>query len=457
MDARIKQLRLDLEEGESWHVEFKEYTLEGLGDEKTADKWKTDLGHELTAIASTGGRIYIGIADNGDVKGISGKEQDWHEKLFKRALGHITPKLSWKSHVLVEPKTNLKLIVIDLPEGEPIYYHGGKPYIRDGTDSRQATPEEVKKRMAKKEKQDQVKSDLMSWVGSILLDTLAALNLYEEKIVNPHRDVLKFQIEAIREAIESKLGDVGRKFGTNSEYYKALATISAEILAATKIRMVMDGGISWNEWLAHLKKVHDSSRKLLDTIQGSVSIKIDGLEDLMSDTQNKTIRWLDSIDDSLTKFINEATSYSNSLLRVALLLDLDDQPKIGKKYKAIADEIERLSWGTTNVDYQLIAEKIPELKQRLQLIDLTETEAELLVDASNDNGQINKLVVDAIPNGFIRIGSKTYGSEADVRSLTKYVSALESLVSKKLAQHVSGNLFSLTDAGWGSQTKHQQR
>ncbi|HLG91026.1 MAG TPA: ATP-binding protein [Candidatus Saccharimonadales bacterium] len=450
MDASLKQLRLDLKEGESWHVEFKEYTLAGLNDTKTVDGWKTDLAHELAAMASTGGRIYIGIADNGDLKGISGKEQDWHEKLFKRAFGHITPKISWKSHVIVEPKSKLKLIVIDLPEGEPIYYHGGKPYIRDGTDSRQATPEEVKKRMAKKEEVTTRKSDLISWIGSILLDIFTALNLYEDKFVNPQRDVLKMQLESIREAIESKLGQIAREFGKDSEYYKSLETISTEILAASSVTMLIDGGKSWNEWLSHLKKVNETSRKLLDIIQKNIPIQIEGLENLMSDAQSKTIRWLGTIDDTLTKFINEASGYSHSLLRVALLLDLDSQPTVGKKYMTIANEIEKLSWGTSNVDYQLIAEKIPELRQRLQLIDLTETEAELLVDSAKNNGQINKLVVDAIPipGGFIQIGSKTYGSETDVRSLSKYVSALESLLDKKLARHVSGNLFSLTDTGW---------
>lgn len=273
-------------------MEFKEYTLAGLNDTKTADSWKTDLAHELAAMASTGGRIYIGIADNGDLKGISGKEQDWREKLFKRALGHITPKINWKSHVIVEPKNKLKLIVIDLPEGEPIYYHGGKPYIRDGTDSRQATPEEVKRRLAKKEEAANRKSDLMSWVSGTLLDIFTALNLYEDKIVNPQRDVLKVQLGSIREAIESKLGDVAREFGADSEYHKSLEAISTEILAALNVTMLIDGGKSWNEWLSYLKKVDETSHKLLDAIQKNIPIEIEGLENLTSDVQGKTVRWL---------------------------------------------------------------------------------------------------------------------------------------------------------------------
>src|SRR2546430_14663388 len=91
------QLQRDLAEGESWHIEFKEYDHKRL-DEKIADSWKDDLSHELAAFASIGGKVYIGISDDGIVKGISGTDQTWQEKKFGRAFGGNKPKIKWKTY-----------------------------------------------------------------------------------------------------------------------------------------------------------------------------------------------------------------------------------------------------------------------------------------------------------------------------------------------------------------------
>jgi predicted HTH transcriptional regulator len=139
-DELTDQLQLDLAEGESWHVEFKEYDHWRL-DEKIADSWKDDLSHELAAFASIGGKVYIGISDDGIVKGISGSHQTWQERLFERAVGRIKPKVNWKSYYFVDPATGLSLTRLDVLEGEPIYYVQGKPYLREGTKSQQAIPE----------------------------------------------------------------------------------------------------------------------------------------------------------------------------------------------------------------------------------------------------------------------------------------------------------------------------
>src|SRR5690348_1807144 len=93
----IAQLRLDLVEGESWHIEFKEYDHTQLDVKKVADGWKDDISDELAALGSIGGKIYIGISDDGTVKGIGGSHQTWQEKLFERAIGRVKPKVKWHS------------------------------------------------------------------------------------------------------------------------------------------------------------------------------------------------------------------------------------------------------------------------------------------------------------------------------------------------------------------------
>src|SRR5436309_6437730 len=110
----IAQLQRDLAEGESWHIEFKAYDYIHL--EAKADSWKDDLSHELAALASIGGKVYIGISDDGIVKGISGSHQTWHEKLFERAVGRIKPKVNWKSYPFTDPATGLRLIRLDVFE-----------------------------------------------------------------------------------------------------------------------------------------------------------------------------------------------------------------------------------------------------------------------------------------------------------------------------------------------------
>ena len=375
------QLKLDLSEGESWHIEFKEYDHTSL--EAKADSWKDDLSHELAALASIGGKVYIGISDDGIVKGISGSHQTWHEKLFEPAVGRIKPKVNWKSYPFTDPATGLRLIRLDVFEGEPIYYVQGKPYIREGTKSRPAEPEEIKARFrdyytnrepilptepkrSKDENQEQ--TAVVSWITNVLLNILSSLNLYEQKEVDPQLERLKIELESSRDDIESNLNEIKRTLGEESDYYQKLEFISSEILAATRVRFFLDGGKSWSEWLSHLKKVHHTSSELLSNIRSSASIKIEGLNEQEEDARDKTIRWLNSIDDhSMNKFTYEANRYVHMLLSLHFLLWLSNEEQKANHYKEIADEIEKLSWARTFTDYREIKQVIPELQQKLKV------------------------------------------------------------------------------------------
>lgn len=377
----VAQLQLDLAEGESWHIEFKAYDHMHL--EAKADSWKDDLSHELAALASVGGKVYIGISDDGIVKGIGGSHQTWQEKLFERAMGRIKPKVYWESYYISDSATGLSLIRLDVLEGEPIYYVQGKPYIREGTKSRPAEPEEVKACFRdyytnrepilptepKRSKDDNQEQDaIVSWIANVLMNILSSLNLYEQKDVNPQLDRLKIELESSRDAIESNLNKIKRTLGEESDYCQNLEFISSEILAATKVIFFMDGGRSWSEWLSHLKKVHDTASELFSTIRSSVSLTIKGLNEQEEDARDTTIRWLKSIDDfSLNKFIYEANGYVRMLLRLHFLLWLSNDERKANHYKEIADEIEKLSWVRVNADYQRIKQAIPELQQKLNI------------------------------------------------------------------------------------------
>lgn len=437
-------LIVDRVNGEGWHVEFKGYTDAGLLIEKTASDWKSDLGKEMTAFASTGGRIYIGVADNGDILGLTGKEQDWLDNLVKRSLGGIKPKPTWKSYFVdVE---NKKVMLIDLPEGEPIYLYNDIPYIREGTETRKATPEDIKKHHAVVEKELNKQAELVNTITEIVIYALITLNQYQQKDVRPRKQVMEFHLEAVRGGFENKLGDIKRIFGQDNAFFILSEMVSTEILAASNVRLVMDGGISHKEWQLHLKNAYDATEKLLEHIRTTAKIQIDGLDELKEDTRDKTIRWLESIDDTLQKFINEADTVVHSLLRLYILLKLSGENN--ENYKNIADEIERLSWATANTDYMEIADNIPKIKSSLLLINLTVEQAELLTDANLDSGKIYKLKVDAIPNGFIRVGGKTYGDEDTPKVMTKYVQALDELIELGYVTHTSGQLYTMTSAAF---------
>jgi hypothetical protein len=375
------QLQQDLAEGESWHTEFKDYDHEHL--EANANSWKDDLSDELAALASTGGKIYIGISDDGIVKGIGGSHQTWQEKLFERAVGKVKPRVIWKSYYFVDPATGVSLIRIDVLEGEPIYYVQGKPYIREGTTSRPAEPEEVKARLKeyfanrepilptepeRPKNDDHEQATVVSWIATVLMNILSSLNLYEQKDVNPQLDRLNIELESSRDSIESNLNKVKRALGEKSDYYRGMESISSEILAVTKVVFFLDGDKSGSEWLGHLKKIHDTSSDLLSTIRSSGPITIEGLSEQEEDARDETIRWLNSIDDfSLNKFTYEANRYVNMHLRLHFLFWLSNEEQKANHYKEIADEIEKLSWARTNADYRAIMEAVPELQQKLNI------------------------------------------------------------------------------------------
>jgi predicted HTH transcriptional regulator len=212
----VTQLQRDLAEGESWHIEFKEYDHKHLEERKIADSWKDDLSHELAAFASIGGKVYIGISDDGIVKGIGGSHQTWQEKLFERAGGRVKPKVKWQSYYFTDPATGLNIIRLEVFQDEPMYYVMGRPYIREGTTSRPAEPEEVKARfreyfanrepilsteLERPKSNDDEQSALVSWIANVLMDILSSLNLYEERELNPEFDRLKIELESNRDFI----------------------------------------------------------------------------------------------------------------------------------------------------------------------------------------------------------------------------------------------------------------
>ena len=127
-----------------------------LSGESVQVEYKSDvptkfrkLSKEIAAFASTeGGRIYIGISDQGQIIGINNKkEQGWLDRFQQNLMNFVyenvkpTPTLS-VDELSIRDKMVIQITVEKGPE--PMYYLRNVPYVRRLTTSRPATPSDVK-------------------------------------------------------------------------------------------------------------------------------------------------------------------------------------------------------------------------------------------------------------------------------------------------------------------------
>jgi ATP-dependent DNA helicase RecG len=134
-------LENDLKQGESLTVEFKEDIPQ------TAKKLADDIASFAT---SNGGRIYIYINATGKITpnppnrlNDSGNERDKFQRRIRGIVNMITP--AFRVEVTFIEMDSGTIARIDVPKGnEPVYYTYGTPYLRDLSDSRPASANEVK-------------------------------------------------------------------------------------------------------------------------------------------------------------------------------------------------------------------------------------------------------------------------------------------------------------------------
>jgi len=104
------------------------------------------LGKEIAAMASSGGgRIYIGINDNGDLCGIDASTGDEGDDIAERAhsiVRTVKPVPKIECHFAVEADSTV--LVLHIPKQDsPVYYYSSRPYVRDERRARAAEPDEV--------------------------------------------------------------------------------------------------------------------------------------------------------------------------------------------------------------------------------------------------------------------------------------------------------------------------
>ena len=124
--------------------------LISLEDERTefkeeVPKQARDLAHELAALAPRGGRLFLGVTDSGELKGLQLTDASTVDKYLLRLNGIVAmvrPPIRAMASALVFG--DVVAVVVDVaPSGEPVHYVDYRPYLRDGSKSRPAEPAEV--------------------------------------------------------------------------------------------------------------------------------------------------------------------------------------------------------------------------------------------------------------------------------------------------------------------------
>ena len=117
-----------LHSGESDSVEFK----------AAMPKQSRDLAKEVAAFASSsGGLILIGVADDGKVVGFEDPRQR-----VEGVVQLVSPVP--RVQVLINQLGDKSICSMQVAEGDhPVYYVDNRPYVRDGSLSRPASPDEV--------------------------------------------------------------------------------------------------------------------------------------------------------------------------------------------------------------------------------------------------------------------------------------------------------------------------
>ena len=127
-----------LQAGEGQLYEFKEAFPEQAHN----------LGTEIAAFATSGGgTIFLGVSDASAVIGLVGlndpeSRSDFRERvegIARTARPAVVPRIGYLDYA------GATLCLVQIPDGaEPVYYYDHRPYVRNGSESRPATPEEVK-------------------------------------------------------------------------------------------------------------------------------------------------------------------------------------------------------------------------------------------------------------------------------------------------------------------------
>ena len=136
-DEEIKrQMRL----GEDSHWEFKEIVFAGNVPKRPR---RDDLADEFAAFANTdGGVVLCGVADSGDVQGMSRKQMDVLELLLTEVCTDTIKPPIRPAILRREVEEGKPFLLVEVPQGYALHNSPGGSYHRVGSTKRQMTTDE---------------------------------------------------------------------------------------------------------------------------------------------------------------------------------------------------------------------------------------------------------------------------------------------------------------------------
>lgn len=290
------------------------------------------------------------------------------------------------------------------------------------------------------------KDQIIGKVNEVLRELLIGLLLHGEREVKPYLGAVNELMADADNAIQDKLHSIEKFFGETSNLYQQLESLSVQLHHASTAELSLDGGESYRKRMSYVKEALSLTQQLVQGIGDHKTLEM--MDDIGIGVQKKLILWFQRMDDSYSSFFKEAATYAYQLMRVFSYFYQIGEDAQANRYMQLARDIDNLSRDNRSGYGTILDEELPKLKRRAQLLDLNDKEAELLVDAISSNGQLHLYRIDQVPPGHtLGIGAKRYGSDVDASVAPPYIEALEGLINKGFAQHVSGVLYTVTALG----------
>jgi ATP-dependent DNA helicase RecG len=105
------------------------------------------LGQLVAAMATSGGgTILIGVENNGTVVGLPASTECERDQLLLRTQGimrGVRPSVKFRLSLASDENRLVLVIEIQASQDYPVFYHDGRPYVRHGSETRRAEPDEV--------------------------------------------------------------------------------------------------------------------------------------------------------------------------------------------------------------------------------------------------------------------------------------------------------------------------
>jgi ATP-dependent DNA helicase RecG len=293
-----------------------------------------DLGREVAAFATSGGgRIVIGVADNGELLGIDGTETaGGRDSLSRRVLGvcrgSVKPAVIPEIVFAIENEKTVMIITVH-PGSQPVYYYEGRPYIRSHSESRPAEPHEVVELVkrflitsglvASRENNASVacRRAIKTFVVGILIQIPDLADVYEGGMPVLHLRECRYWAGELRYHAFEKHAE---KLGLRDSVLEVVKLL--DDLGHTEFSPSAE---TWTYIRENVASLISLAERLLERLRNDPSVIVveDNLIEKLNNIADRLIDFVNRIDDMISNgrigdVLNEAVALGHSILEASL-------------------------------------------------------------------------------------------------------------------------------------------